>query len=251
MLSGIRPLVFIHGFLGRTEDWRPFAMADRDICVDFWPLARSLSQLPQGRDPFDAAAEVIEETVGFLPEKPVLIGYSMGARLAMQALLKTPSLFQAAVLISGNPGLRNTEEREARLVADRQWAERFRSESWPDVLAAWDRQGVLQKPSFTEVPLFALSRDENNFDREALAAALEFWSLSRQNDLRAGLRSLPLPILYLTGESDSKFCELNRELVDGSKLHQHRIIPSAGHRVPWENSTAFVANVEAFLHSVR
>jgi len=232
-LSGNRPIVFVHGFLGLSGDWRPFAREGRDRSIDLWPVT---AKLPAAADPFAAAAaEILKD----LPaEKPIVVAYSMGARLAMHALIEAPGAFHSAVLISGHPGLAAAgDERPARLKADQAWAERFRREPWADLLAAWNGQAVLEPapaPAHKEGAL-ELRREASSFEREALARALDFWSLGRQRDLRGELKELGLPLLFVTGEKDTKFTALAR----GLGFAEHRELAACGHRVPWEQPLVF------------
>lgn len=192
--------------------------------VDLWPMT---ALLPSAHDPFEVAAERILDAVA---EPSVLVAYSMGARLAMHALLRAPEKFHAAILVSGNPGLTADQERPPRLRSDREWAERFRHEPWDTVLTAWNSQSVLASASTT-----SLWREESEFQREALALALEYWSLARQRDLRPQLRRLGLPLHFLTGANDRKFSAMTRDLDFG----RHREFQNAGHRLPWDQPQAF------------
>lgn len=232
-LSGIERAVFVHGFLGLAEDWNGFARSGVDVCVDLWSLAG------KNGEPFGVAnARILAEAGG---NGAVLIGYSMGARLAMHALIADPGRYRAAILISGNPGLTSQEERVRRLEADQEWARRFRKEPWDGLMKAWNNQAVLAGGADP-------GRKECDFNRDALAWALEHWSLGRQRDLRAELAALDMPILYLTGAEDKKFTDLVRELVKGCR-HRHIAIEGAGHRLPWEKASEFVESVTRFVQT--
>ncbi len=241
MHFGSEPRVFVHGFLGLATDWQAWARPNLDVSIDLWSIAAAYELAPLA-DAFQFAAEKIHAA---LPKsgKTVLIGYSLGARLAMHALLLRPERFSAAVFVSGHPGLLSEDERAKRTQSDREWAERFRSEPWSELMAAWNDQAVLRSARANLV-----SRDEPTFTREALAVALERWSLGRQRDLRQQLAVLDVPILLLTGAEDKKFTALNLEWMKNlapAKI-QHRIVPEAGHRVPWEQPQNFVEALQGF-----
>jgi 2-succinyl-6-hydroxy-2,4-cyclohexadiene-1-carboxylate synthase len=59
----------------------------------------------------------------------------MGGRLAMHALLESPELWSAAILVSANPGLPAADHpgRAQRMASDESWARRFESDPWEQV----------------------------------------------------------------------------------------------------------------------
>ena len=241
MRSGTEPITFVHGFLGLPTDWRSLARAGVDTAVDLWSIIES-KEFAISADAFQFASE---KMLSALPsgQKSLLVGYSLGARLAMHALLLRPERFSAAVFISGHPGLPSETERQARVLSDSEWATRFRSESWTDLMTAWNEQSVLRP-----VGESVISRAERDFDRGTLARALECWSLGRQRDLRPNLTSIRVPILLLTGAADKKFTALNAEWIRslGPGHIQHRVVAGAGHRVPWEQPQNFIEAMQGF-----
>lgn len=75
---------------------------------------------------------------------PWLCGYSLGGRLAMQAVLAHPPLWKGAVFVSANPGLEDEAEKAARRAKDAEWAVKCLSAPWEDFLKEWDAQGVFE-----------------------------------------------------------------------------------------------------------
>ena len=245
MASGTERMIAIHGFLGRPADWTlVFGSEISFVAVDLWPMARSLYSLngyKSWREEF-----LSRDFAG----KPVLVGYSMGGRLAMHAALAAPERFAGAIFVSANPGLTSEDERAARLRNDQVWAEQFRSDKWEHVLRAWNAQSVLQPPPRTLAPdAIELKRVESDFDREALAIGMTAWSLGAQRDLRAELARLTMPILYVTGSEDAKFTSMMAALPLPAH-HRHVVVSGAGHRVPWDQPRAFRDLVREFVARV-
>ncbi len=235
MPSGLEVMA-LHGFLGRPSDWDllPWQLVAAEVHrVDLWPAALS--------------AQSFEDWPKPARGRTVLLGYSLGGRLAMHALLKEPERYLGAVLISAHPGLVLAEEKVKRKVSDDLWAAKFRSEPWRELQSNWNSQSVFQRRA-SHVHA-ALERCEADFQREALARALEVWSLSRQRDLRRELAELRKPLLYVTGEDDSKFTGLIHGLEKGPD-HRHVVIKNAGHRVPWDNPDAFVQLLTSWLQNI-
>ncbi|MCM2277786.1 MAG: alpha/beta fold hydrolase [Oligoflexia bacterium] len=234
-------LYLLHGFLGLPSDW------------DTLPWSRFLPGVKLEK--VDLLGEAIppsaaEWAKSFCSrvqagsragEKAAILGYSMGGRLAMHALLEAPELFHAGALVSANPGLRTAGERQARREADEGWARRFERDEWARLIADWDAQPVFGGDRR------ALERKEGDFDRTRLAAALRNWSVGSHEDLLARLGRLPVPLLWVAGEKDRKYAGQLERLPPGTLSEK---IPGAGHRVPWEAPERFLECV-AFINGPR
>ncbi len=161
----------------------------------------------------------------------VLLGYSMGGRLALQLLEK--QCFTKAVIVSA--GLNAPDDNRRK--RDEEWARRFESEDWPSLMAAWNAQPVFGG--------HALARNEADYDRRELARQLRDWSpavLPPPN-----LERIDTPILWIAGERDAKYVDIARRAVERLPNAELWICPGAGHRVPWEQPEAFVERLRGFL----
>lgn len=188
----------LHGFLGNARDW------------DFLRDAGFEIETP----PLDAIP----------PHGDTLLGYSLGGRLALQALL-AGAKYKRAILVSTGLGIESA--RAARRASDEAWAKRFESEDFDTVMRDWNAQPVLAGPS--------LPRTRDDFDPRALRE----WSSGALPPVASRLHELTIPTLWIAGARDSKYvAEAHR----GASLTrgQVAIIDDAGHRVPWERTAAFI-----------
>lgn len=217
----------LHGFLGSPADWNRFDSFNRPVEIkheefDLWAWSHA----------FNSA---IKKNSG----KNILMGYSLGGRLAMHALLSKPSLWDAAILVSAHPGLTSSTERAARLRSDQHWSQRFVEDPWDVLMRDWNSQAVFgTHPS-------PFSRLEAEVDRNKLSQQLINWSLGKQEPLLDRLRQLSIPILILAGELDTKFCTQTEQFKEFSTVS---IIPDAAHRLPWEQPEKFMKEVQKFCH---
>ena len=226
-------MIALHGFLGLPSDWSL-------VEADGGSFGSAVQAVDLWRSPVGSFDDWVTQFLASLPASGnVLVGYSLGGRLAMHAVLRAPSRFRAVVFVSANPGLASGAERASRLVADRVWAGRFAREEWPSLMQAWGDQAVFRRST----PGLVLERREEDFSREKLSLAMERWSLGAQEDLRRGLLGLSVPSLYVTGEEDTKFTTLIREM----GVRRHVVIPGAGHRVPWDQPGLFMSAMRSFL----
>lgn len=96
---------------------------------------------PAGGGPVEWAAGYcgrISDAKGKGDPAPVLLGYSLGGRLAMHVLLHCPEAWSAAVLVAAHPGEADVDARAAIRDRDAAWAARCRREPLESVLADWD-----------------------------------------------------------------------------------------------------------------
>jgi 2-succinyl-6-hydroxy-2,4-cyclohexadiene-1-carboxylate synthase len=226
----------LHGAVGQAADWQGFAVPGWAVKrVDLWRfLACCPMTMPEFGRALNAEARAVEG-------KQVLVGYSMGARLALHALLDGGP-WDAAVLVAPNPGLESEAERAARREGDAEWASRALSGEWSDFLDAWNAQPVLAD-SDRRRPLAAPHRRE-------VARSFIDWSLGAQEPLWDRLGEIACPVLWCTGERDGKFTALGERAVPSLRDGERWVAPGAGHRVPWDAPEAFRDKVGEFLERV-
>jgi 2-succinyl-6-hydroxy-2,4-cyclohexadiene-1-carboxylate synthase len=206
--NGSNGIVALHGFLGVPSDW------------DFL------------RDEFDVhAIDVLREPVPDAGD--LLLGYSLGGRLALQALLGGAG-YRRAVIVS----TRVSDAEGDRFERDEAWARRFESDDWEPLLRDWNAQ-----------PLFgghAIPREERAFDRPALARALRDLSPAVLPPVSERLQQIGIPVLWIAGERDAKYVAEGRRAVELLPRAELAIVPGAAHRVPWEQPAAFRALLREF-----
>ncbi len=235
-------IVAIHGFLGLPSDWSLIPFETDIIPVNLWNDFRELN-LKDGDDAFGSWAERFLDSIRAMKTKPTLLGYSLGGRLALHVLFRRPALFAAGIIVSAHPGLTSDQARRERFRNDEMWSRRFAQDSWETVLRDWNAQKSLQAPPADGAPeSIPLRRDEHDFDRGLLSRAMRSWSLARQADLRSAIHECPVPLTFVNGGLDTKFRELVAQLAM-TRSQSHIVIPNAGHRVPWDQPSAFVASL--------
>ena len=231
----------LHGFLGLPADWDSIPCTARAEKPDWMPM---LAALPGG--PGDSAlpdlARMMNRSDLCPPRAELLLGYSMGGRIALHMLLAPGAeRWGRAIIVSASPGLSNPSERMPRLESDGEWARRFRHDPWEDVVSAWNSQPVFATDGANPLP-----RREAEFDRDDLWLALLRGSIARQEDLRPQLKVLQTPVLWLAGERDAKYAALALECAALNPNFRCTLIPAAGHRLPWTAPDAFERAIADF-----
>ena len=239
----------LHGSVGLASDWRPFAkqLATEGIstrAVDLW---RFLQAGPMSLSEFATTFnhEAREETTR--GNGRALLGYSLGGRLALHALLENPHPWNAAIVISANPGLEDAENRASRRAADRDWATRALTGNWPDFLTAWNAQLTLGA-EINRDPAAGVTLAAH---RQEIARSFLDWSVGVQESLWDRLAEINIPVLWIVGAEDLKYREIAERAVTKAPRFTLQVAPDVGHRVPWEATSWMAKTVSQFLKSIQ
>ncbi|HLZ56432.1 MAG TPA: 2-succinyl-6-hydroxy-2,4-cyclohexadiene-1-carboxylate synthase [Ktedonosporobacter sp.] len=252
-----RTLVLLHGFTGSASGWGDL-LTDlalpgmRIVALDM--LGHGQSDAPADPQRYTmerCQADIIEALVqlGIAPGEAILLGYSMGGRIALYCAFS--GFFRALILESASPGLADPTERAHRRASDEELAARI------------ERDGVAAFVDYWEhIPLFASQRNLPAEKRAALheqrlhnravglANSLRGVGTGAQPALHERLPELNLPVLLIAGDSDTKFCAIAQQMAQRLPQAQLRIVPGAGHTVHLEQPAAFVALIKQFWHSL-
>lgn len=235
----------LHGAVGMAADWRSFAarLAHEKIgsrAVDLWRF------LEGGPLPIADFGDALNEDAGAEPTRGgarALLGYSMGGRLALHALLEKKHPWQAAVIISANPGLESLLERESRRIEDASWATMALTGNWLGFLDAWNAQPVLGLTAMRDIH----NASRLMMRRREIARSMVDWSLGSQQSLWDRLHQIEIPVLWIVGENDLKFLALAERAVASIPRATLKVAPASGHRVPWEAEAWLVSQTASFL----
>lgn len=221
-------LVALHGFLGHVDDWRRF----RDVIYGLAPQiefqAVDVFSYLQGklssRSMKEWAKKFNQTQKSSHVERNLLLGYSLGGRLALQAAMDKPGLWDEVILVSSHPGLMNPDEKINRFKSDLDWAEKFTQLPWEEVVRLWNGQSVFIG---SEEP----QRAEANYNRSSLAHMLVNWSLAKQDFAGEALTNLRPKLHWYVGEKDVKYVELFQRMKSDGFLDEFHTISEASHRV--------------------
>lgn len=226
----------LHGSAGCHTNWDLFedVLGEELNKIDLWSFLKSKEPVSL----FDAGRLVAEQA----SEGDLLIGYSMGGRIALHSLLNHPNKWRSAVIIAANPGI--SEGHKPRRLADEQWA-RLAESDWPEFLKEWNKQPLLSSPDGVTSE-FQSTTSKHQFE---VARSFREWSLSRQHDLRPSLPHISCPVLWLTGAQDEKFTTIAKSSVPRIPQGRMVLIPNASHRLPWQQPEIFSEVVKDFVEA--
>ncbi len=237
-------LIFLHGLLGSGEDWLRVAhlLSEHYYCVLVDLPGHGLSQGIEvdEQQGFSVCHRYLVETLAQQGIREYyLVGYSMGARLAMYHASQQPNGLLGVALEGGHFGLPEAEKPQ-RIENDRRWATRFSTEPLPIVLEDWYQQAVFSHLTPTQRASLIELREKGN--GTAIAKMMMATSLGKQARLDTALIRSQVPTHYLVGENDHKFLQLAQ-----SRPFAVSVIPRAGHNTHSEAPLAFCQALVAFI----
>ncbi len=237
----MRAFAFLHGFTGHAEDWQAVAAqlpAGTSGAAE--PLLGHGGGGQATADSFGAEVDRLADRIRRASAEPVhLVGYSMGARLALGLLVGHPELFNRATLVGGQPGLRTEPERNARRREDARWIELLGQGGVQRFADAWEAQPLFasQKRLPAEV-LEPVRARRRRHDPDGLARALEVLGLGAMPDLWPLLPQIAVPVTLVHGELDAKFGALAGQMAASIPGARVASVRGAGHNPMLEQPRA-------------
>jgi 2-succinyl-6-hydroxy-2,4-cyclohexadiene-1-carboxylate synthase len=192
---------------------------------------------------FAQASDAIASLAGGGPID--LIGYSLGARIALASAVHHPESVHRLVLISGTAGIEDSEERERRRGADEAMADRLEaSGDLAGFLADW-----LAKPMFASLGAAAGLEARLSNTPRGLADSLRRMGTGTMVPCWEQLAGLRVPTLVIAGGEDAKFVGLAERLVAELPNATLARIAGAGHACHLEAPEVVGTLIEDWLCS--
>jgi len=244
-------VVLLHGFTGAPASW--------DDVVALLPPGATVVRpalLGHGDEADDAASDFAGEVDRIAARLPPpgaaplhLIGYSLGARVALGLLSRHPRRFSRATLIGVHPGLASAGERAARIDSDEGWAQRLEQGGIAAFVDAWQRQALFETASPVDERRLAHQRQIRLSHRAAgLSRSLRVLGLGRMPDYRHALATCAVPLCLAVGATDRRFTALAEEIRRLQPRASLRVIEGAGHNVPLEQPARVAALLDDRQH---
>lgn len=244
-------ILFLHGFMGRGSDWQrvvePLQNSFYCIAPDLPGHGNTATHGGSECYTMEAVAEGLYILLAQLGiTQCIVVGYSMGGRLALYTTVHYPEFVVGTVLESASPGLRTEEERQARQLHDKQIAMQLSTTPFAEFLEQWYNQ-----------PLFMSLKQHTAFERvvqqrrkntaEGLAMSLRSMGTGIQPPLWEALPHIKQPMLLLAGEYDEKFVRIAEEMKGMCPSAQMHVVEHAGHTIHVENEQVYGEVLKSFL----
>ena len=254
MLPAAPVILALHGFTGGGGDFAPL--------VETAPEYRWLTPDLPGHAPDPNAPGAPSDDcrlaagLGYLgaltsanPAGPlVLLGYSLGGRLALRYALTRPERIAALVLVGTSPGIANPADCAARRLEDEKLAQQVAAQGVPAFLQNWQRRPLIASQSnLPESWRKAMREQRGRLRATGLAASLRQFGQGAVAPVWDRLRELTMPVLVCAGANDPKYASEAAEMSRLCPSATLFLVPQAGHMAHLENREAFVEGLGRFL----
>lgn len=245
-------MVLLHGFTGSAASWQPVMARLRDIfrCVAIDALGHGDSDAPADPARY-AMAHVVSDVLAIMDrlgeQRFLLLGYSMGGRMALHLAVTAPQRLSGLILESASPGLRDADERAARRAADERLARLLEDEGLVAFVDHWERLPLFASQQRLPENVRQAQRAQRlRNDPRALAMSLRGAGTGTHEPLHDRLATLAVPTLLIAGALDDKYCAGARQMATQAPRARLAIVPGAGHNVHLEQPERFIALVRDF-----
>jgi 2-succinyl-6-hydroxy-2,4-cyclohexadiene-1-carboxylate synthase len=246
-VSGDGPAVLaLHGFTGSARTWDPLADALRGqrrvIAPDLLGHGRSDAPADPSRHALEAQADDLAGLLTTLEAAPAdVIGYSMGARLALVLALRHPASVRGLILESPSAGISDPDERARRRAADEILAARLERDGMVAFVDAWEAQPLFASQSVLPDETRAGLRSVRlAHDPLGLAASLRGAGQGAMAPLDDRLGAIGCPVLVIAGALDLVGLDRARAVAAGLRDARLEVVAGSGHAPHLEQPDAFL-----------
>lgn len=247
------PLLLIHGFTGRGSGWgahaTAFAREFRVIVVDLPGHGRSGVPHDAARASVERSADGLATILRRLDAAPAhVLGYSLGARVALRLAVAHPGVVRRLVLESPSAGLAGEAERSARRAADEGRATRLERGGIEAFVDEWEREPVFaSQATLSPARAAALRAQRLRNDATGLAVSLRGAGQGSMEPLHERLAAVRTPTLVIAGALDPTGRARAEDVADRIPAARLALIAMAGHAPHLETPSDFRSLTLAFL----
>ncbi|WP_127009580.1 2-succinyl-6-hydroxy-2,4-cyclohexadiene-1-carboxylate synthase [Veillonella sp. CHU110] len=241
-----KPLVCLHGFSESGTTWDGIHVDGyRMIRIDL--IGHGTSSRPTEVEAYTISQMILDIhriVYALAGERYALLGYSMGARIALLYALQYPLEVTKLILESGSVGIEGTVERSERREADMALGKRIREQTIEWFAENWAKLDVFKSQyTLPNAVQHRIQQRRLQNSPHALAFTLEGSGQGVMPYVGHRLQELTMPVCYISGELDTKYTGIGRRYFEGV----HHVVLGAGHNVHVEKPCQYMCIVKEFL----
>jgi len=239
------PLVALHGF---TLTGAQFASASLQLrrtihAPDLPGHGFSAAESTELSDTVSAVGSVVH---AFNSDAP-LLGYSMGARIALLVAVERPASVPSLIIVSGTPGIEDTTQRNERIVSDTALSRSIRDRPVEEFLDTWTSSGITD---LSHLPDAVRTHDRivrKQSTSAGLAGALVGLGQGVQPSMWNRLDQLTMPVLLIHGEHDATYAAIADRMDESIPNSRTASIAGSGHNPLLDAPEETYREISAFL----
>lgn len=241
---------YLHGFAGSGDDCHFLRSADCTfdrnwVSVDWIGHGRSSSPDVGEVYGINWQLEGLQRLARLFPNRRrILVGYSMGARLAIHAGLRCPGLFDELILISATAGIEDNKARNERRLRDQAWAEMIRREGLTSFAQKWEKLPVIasQESMPDDTRIFWQKRRRTQ-SPSAMAHTIQALSPGIIPSVWHQLDRINCPVKVFAGGADEKYAGYAARLVEILPKAELCIFQGLNHCLHMEDPPGFLRHL--------
>jgi 2-succinyl-6-hydroxy-2,4-cyclohexadiene-1-carboxylate synthase len=229
------PLLLIHGFTGRGSNWAPLLPELRrvatTITVDLLGHGNSDSPADPARHAVERQAADVAAMLRRLRHTPATVmGYSMGARVALRLAITAPQLVARLILESPSAGMADPAERAARRASDEELARLAERDGIEAFVARWESLPIFASEQSLPPEIRAQHHAQRLRCRpDGLAASLRGAGQGSMESLHGRLGFVTAPALVIAGGLDAAGASRARQIAAAIRDAELAVVSGAGH----------------------
>jgi 2-succinyl-6-hydroxy-2,4-cyclohexadiene-1-carboxylate synthase len=231
--------LFLHGFTGSSADWEPFLPALETVAtcvaVDLLGHGGSDATADPARHALERQAADVADLLDELGAVPAtVVGYSLGARVALRLAVDRPEVVRSLVLLSPSPGIPDAAARAARRDHDEALARQLETSGLEAFVDTWEAQPLFAAEAALPATTRGLIHEARlRNDANGLAGSLRGAGQGRMTPLHDDLRRISVPTTVVAGELDTsgERARTVAAAIPGSRLV---VLDGVGHAVQRE-----------------
>ncbi|WP_206911819.1 2-succinyl-6-hydroxy-2,4-cyclohexadiene-1-carboxylate synthase [Enterococcus sp. DIV0840] len=247
-------LVCFHGFTGTSQTFAPVFQKESDrniLVIDLIGHGQTDCYVHPYRYQMDCLCQdiaLLTEKLGILSFS--LLGYSMGARVALGFTYLFPQKIHQLVLESGSPGLQSMSERIMRKRSDEHLAGFIMSHPIEAFVDKWEKLSLFDSQKRLSSKIQETLRQER-LSQQVFGLACSLWYMGTgvQPDFWQELDKIKIPTLVIVGELDLKFQHIAQSMKEKQPDMSIEVVSDAGHCVHLEKPEIVEEVVYTFLSS--
>jgi len=244
-------VVALHGFTGSGADFAP--LADR-LSVPL--LALDLIGHGEAPAPKDPAAYRMSAQVEYLADQLgdndlVVLGYSLGGRVALRLWPRLEARLRGMILISANPGIIDPVDRAERMAQDHALAGQIEEEGIEWFCRHWSQQPLIKTQAGIAEPIRAQMERRRLQNRAiGLAHTLRSAGQGAADPVWDQLEHVAVPCLVMTGALDPKYCDIGERMARQMPRGFHQTVERVGHCAHLEDIETSAAAIDRFVRGL-
>jgi len=246
-------VLLFHGFSGSLEDWRDISTSldTRFNYIGIDLIGHGKSDSPSDVTKYfpDILVRYIEDILNFLSiSKVFILGYSMGGRAALFYAVNQSERIKGLILESSTAGIENEKDRTERIKSDEELAQYIEKHNIENFVELWmDKEIFNTQRRFSNEKLKNIRKKKILNSKIGLVNSLRGFGTGVTPFLGDKLSTLNFSVLLISGDLDSKFTQINSEMVNQFSKAEHKIITNAGHNTHIEEPNKFIKTINDFF----